>query len=274
MARRSSDGVYNFITALALLGTVLVIGGTVALVLTTPPREATPAELTQVAELLLPTITPSFTWTPTTTPTPTRTPLPPTFTPTPTETLTPTPTHTETPTPLPTATITDTPAPTLTPSLTFTPSASDTPTPTHTPTGPTPTFTASPSPFLFSLREPVQYVRNFANSAQCAWQGVGGQVINLNGTPFVGNLLVHVFNNNFSGKVPIGSNSLYGIAGPNGENSGWEIRVENNVNSLLYFVQLESQNGVPVSETVQLQFNSSCDANVAIVTFVQNRPIQ
>lgn len=274
MARRSSDGVYNFITALALLGTVLVIGGTAAIVLTTPPREITPAEQTQVAALLLPTITPSFTWTPTLTFTPTRTPLPPTFTPTPTETFTPTPTETPTFTPTPSATITDTPAPTLTPSLTFTPAATDTPTPTHTPTGPTPTFTPSPSPFLFSLRDPVQYVRNFANSAQCAWQGVGGQVIGLNGTPFVGNLLVHVYNNNFSARVPIGSNSLYGSPGPNGENSGWEVRVENNVNSQLYFVQLESQNGIVVSETVQVQFNSSCDGNAAIVTFIQNRPIQ
>jgi len=274
MARRSSDRVYNLVTAFALLGTILVIGGTAAIVMTTPPRGISPAEQTQVAALLLPTLTPSATWTLTPTATLTHTPLPPTFTPTPTETLTPTPTPTPTFTFTPTATITDTPAPTLTPSTTPTPSASDTPTPTFTPTGPTPTFTASPFPFLFRLRDPVQYVRNFANSAQCAWQGVGGQVINLNGTPFVGNLLVHVFNNNFSGKVPIGSNSLYGAPGPNGENSGWEIRVENSVNSQLYFVQLESPNGVQVSETVQVQFNSSCDGNAAIVTFVQTRPVQ
>lgn len=274
MARRSAEGVYNFITGLALLGTLLVIGGTIAIVLTTPPRQITPAEQTQLAALLLPTITPSFTWTPTLTPTSTPTPLPPTLTPTPTETLTPTATDTPTFTPTPSATITDTPAPTLTPSLTFTPVATDTPTLTPTPTGPTPTFTPSPSPFLFRLRDTVQYVPNFANSAQCAWQGVGGQVINLNGTPFVGNVFVRVFNNNFSDRVPIGSNSLYGSPGPNGENSGWEVRVENSINSQLYFVQLESPNGAVISETVQVQFRSSCDANAAIVVFVQTRPLE
>lgn len=275
MAKRgSSDGTYNFITVLALLGTVAVIVGLIIVVVTAPPRAITPLEQTQIAEALIPSPTASATWTTTSTATATATALPPTFTLTPTETLSPTPSTTPSPSPVPSATITDTPAPTLTPSQTLTPVASFTPTPSITPTGATPTFTASPSPFLFSVPQPVQLARNFANSAQCAWQGIGGQVVNLTGTPFVGNLVVHVYNNQTDTRVPIGSNSFYGTTGPNAETSGWEVKVGDAVNSLLYFVELESQNGTQVSDTVQVQFSGSCDANVAVITFVQTRPIQ
>lgn len=269
--RRSSDGVYNFITVVSLLGTIGVIIGVIVALVTASPRDITPLEQTQIAEAIIPSPTASATWTETPTVTPTATA---TATLTPTETLTPTPSFTPTVSPAPTATITDTPAPTFTPSQTFTPEATATITPTDTPIGPTPTFTASPSPFLFSVRDQPQFVRNFANAAQCAWQGIGGQVVNLNGTPFVGNINVHVYNNQLDTRVPIGSNSLYGSAGPNGETSGWEVRVGDTVNNLLYFVELESQSGTKVSDTAQIQFSGSCEANAAIVTFVQNRPIQ
>jgi hypothetical protein len=271
---KGSNLVYNIISLLALLGTLLVIIGVAVIVLLTPPPPPSPLELTQLAEAIIPTRTPTDTPTATSTPTVTRTPLPPTFTLTPTETFTPEPTATFTPSITPSATITDTPAPTFTPSITPTPAATNTPEPTATPTGPTPTFTPSVSPYLFALRDQVQFVRNFANSAGCAWQGIGGQVINLNGTPFVGNLVVHVYNNNFDRKVPVGSNSFYGTAGPNGETSGWEVQVGNAVDSQLYFVQLESQAGTQVSDTVQVRFAANCDGNAAIVTFLQTRPLQ
>ena len=272
--RSSSDGVYNFISILAIISTIAVIVGTIAIVAGTPPRGITPLQQTQIAEAIIPTPTASSTATETLTPTLTRTPLPPTFTLTPTETLTPLPTETFTASPAPSATITDTPAPTFTPSQTFTPAASNTPLPSDTPIGPTATFTASPSPYLFILREPAAFVRNFANSAQCAWQGMGGQVVNLEGTPFVGNLQIHVYNNQFDRTVPVGSNSFYGTAGPNGETSGWEVQVTSAIDTQLYFVQLETQNGTLVSDTVQVQFPSSCEGNVAIINFLQTRPIQ
>ncbi len=253
--------IYNLISLLALVGTLAVIGGVTA-VLLAPPPPPSDAELTAVAALIVPTRTPSETPLPSDTPTLTRTPLPPTFTPTPTETLTPTITPSETPTITPSPTITDTPAPTATPS------------PTPTPTGATATFTPSQSPFPFGLRGEVLFTKNFANTAQCAWQGVGGQVVGLNGQPFTGNLRVRVYNNNFDRTVNIGTNSLYGTTGEGGANSGYELQIANAIDNRLYFVQLETQNGTVVSPTLQIQFPASCDGNVAIVNFIQTRDLR
>jgi hypothetical protein len=127
---------------------------------------------------------------------------------------------------------------------------------------------------VFNQRDQVLFTTNFANSAQCAWQGIGGQVIDLNGVPFVGQLVVHVYNSNFDRKVNIGSNSFYGTSGPNGENSGFEVQVGNAIDTQLYFVQLESSNGAQYSDTIQVQFPSSCDGNVAIINFIQTRELQ
>lgn len=273
--RRASDnaGCYNTITALSLLGTLAVIVG-VVLVLLAPPPPPSDAKLTEVAALLIPSRTPTLSPTPSETPPPTRTPLPPTFTYTPTATETPSITPTETPSITPTATITETPAPTLTPSITFTPAATETFTPTATPTGSTPTFTPSVSPFLFGLREAVRFTPNFANAAGCAWQGIGGQVIGLDGQPFAQNLQIHVYNNGFDRRVSVGSNSLYGSTGANGVNSGWEVNVGTRITGDFFFVRLETINGTPVSDAIQLLFPNTCEGNLAILNFIQLRPLQ
>jgi len=278
MARRrpntnSGAGCYNTITALALLGTLAVIIG-VVVVLLGPPPPPTDAQLTEIAALIVPTRTPTLSPTPVPTQPPTRTPLPPTFTFTPTETPIPTETPTASATVSPTPTITDTPAPTFTPSLTFTPAATDTPSPTETPTGASPTFTPSVSPFVFGLREAVRFAPNFANTALCAWQGVGGQVIGLDGQPFNGRLQVRVFNNQFDRTAAVGSNSFYGTTGANGLNTGWEVVVGTGINPQLYFVRLETVNGTPVSDVIQVQFPNLCEGNLAILNFVQQREIQ
>ncbi len=262
---------YNILSILFLIGTALVVIG-VSVVFLSPAPVTDEAELTAVAGLLIPTREPTATATETLIPTQTRTPLPATFTQTPTETYTPSPTLTNMPSITPSATITETPAPTATASITNTPSATDTPTATDTPSGPTPTFTPSLSPFLFDLRDNVAFVRNFANTAQCAWQGVGGQVIGIDGQPFARNLQVRVYNNSFERIVPVGSNSLYGQTGSNGVSSGYEVQISTTIDNLLYFVQLETVNGVAVSPTYQLQFPSSCEGNAAIVNFLQQRP--
>jgi hypothetical protein len=134
-----------------------------------------------------------------------------------------------------------------------------------TPTGATATYTPSQSPFLFDLRDPLTYRANFANTAGCNWQGVGGQVLNQNGTPYTGQLQVRAYNSQIDRVVSIGTNSLYG------ETSGWEIPLDVNINSQLYFLQLESINGTRLSPVVQLQFNSDCNFNVGIVNFIQTR---
>lgn len=184
-------------------------------------------------------------------------------TPIPTETLTPTVTPSTTPTIAPTPTITDTPGPTLTPSETPTPEATFTPTLEPSPTGPTPT---PPFPYLYNLAEPPVFVRNFANSAGCAWQGIGGKVTGLDGTERAG-LVVAVFSQDgsFNASTITGTNTLYATI------SGWEVKVADTINANTYFVELRSGGGTPISPQIQVTFPSNCDQNAALINFIQVR---
>jgi hypothetical protein len=213
---------------------------------------------------VVPTVRVAPSITPTYTPTITRTPLPPTFTPTFTPSFTPTPgptatiPPTNTPAPIPTETITPTPSPTETLDVTLTN------TPTETPTGPTPT---PPSAFPFAGPDAPQFTRNFANTAGCAWQGIGGTVTDINGNAFANPLQVHVYSQQQDfGRVLTGTNSSYGPA-------GFEVRVANNINRQTYFVRLESQGGTALSPVVQFTFPGDCEQNVAIVNFEQTRSL-
>lgn len=218
-------------------------------------------EVQTVASLPTPVTIPSLT--PSVTPPPTSTP---TDTPTPTETLTPTVTPTETIAPTASPTITDTPGPTSTPTDTPTPQATFTPLPTETPSGPTATFTATTSPFPFDLRNnEIVFTQNFANQAGCAWQGIGGQVFDLNGNPLNG-LRLHIFGPNLDRFVDSGSNTQYG-------QGGWEQPVDNVINTNTYFVQLETTAGTVISPRVQVTFPGDCARNVALVNFIQTRPL-
>jgi len=113
----------------------------------------------------------------------------------------------------------------------------------------------------------VIFTSNFANSAGCAWQGIGGQVFGLDGLEIRG-MQIHVFtpDGRFDQTTPTGSNSLYG------QNSGWEVRVDNQINNLTYLVELRSAGGTPVSQPITVQFPQDCAANLALVRFVQERP--
>lgn len=249
--------IYNVISLVFLLLTILTIVF-VIMRMAGPPAERQEAAVVLPTAVILPSLTPS--------PIPT-TGLPPTFTFTPTDTLTPT--NTLSPTPIPPSatvspTITDTPAPTDTPTITPTPSISPTPLPTETPTGPTPTLAPTQNPYLFELRQgQVILTQNFANTAGCAWQGLGGQVFNTEGTPLNG-LKIHVFGTNFDRTVDSGSNSLYGPG-------GWEVPVDNKINAQSYYVELLSPGGTVVSARIQVTFRSDCARNVALVNFIQTR---
>jgi len=224
-----------------------------------PPAERQITEAALPTPFVLPTLTPS--------PIPT-TGLPPTFTLTPTDTLTPTITLTPSPVPptaAPSSTITDTPSFTATPAPTETPAISPTPIPTETPTGPTPTLAPTQNPYLYELRQgQVIFTQNFANTAGCAWEGLGGQVFNNEGTPLNG-LKIHAFGTNFDRTVDSGSNSLYGPG-------GWEVPVDNKINAQTYYVELLSPGGTVVSARIQVTFPSDCARNVALVNFIQTRP--
>lgn len=222
------------------------------------------------------------------TPVPTRTPFP-TDTSTPTATATATITPSETFTLFPTATFTHTFTPTFTPSETFTPSATFTipPSltitmtlePTNTPNvtdTPVPTATlvpitqeqlpATPSPYPFEIRgQEVIYTANFANSAGCAWQGIGGQVFDIQGQPLPG-LRVHVYGEGVDLTTLTGSNTLYGSI------SGWEIQLANTTQLSTYIVELQTASGTIISPQVQVTFPAACGSNLAMVNYQQVRP--
>ena len=164
------------VTVLAVLVTVLVLGGVLACAL-----------VPSVAE-----VPPTRTFTPTKTPRPTFTPTP-AYTPTPTDTHTPVPT--DTPTPVP-PTDTPTPAP-----------PTDTPTPvppTNTPKPAPPTDTPVPPPP--PPTEPPPYPYEIA-SISCPEQEkevtwVGGGVLDANGEPVMEGIVVRYFTLSSGGKNP------------------------------------------------------------------------
>lgn len=184
----------------------------------------------------------------------------PTFTPT----VTPTATATETPSLTPT--ITNTPGPTDTPSATPTPSVSPTPSATETPdvtaTPPPPT----PSPYLFALRNEIEFIPN-ANVAGCAWTGVSGSVLRQDSQPVTEQYRIRVFSDtgDFENTALTGSNTLFG------EISGWEVPVANVLNTRTYFVRVESLGGTPISDNIRVTFPGDCAQNRAVVRFIQTR---
>jgi hypothetical protein len=259
---RGAELVYNIITLFALVGIVAVMIAVGAL-LAGPPPPVDVAGLPTVGSI--PTATPTI---PTETPTASKTPLPPTFTLTPAPTETPTASATTVPTVTPTPTITDTPAATDTPSITPTASVSPTLTPTETPTGPTPTYTPSDIPYPFNLRDSVTTTANFANTAACNWQGVGGIVLDKAGNPYPKQLIVRgMYNDGITPDitVPTGSSSAYG--GP----SGFELKFATHAEVATYYVKLETINGTQITPLIQVSFTGDCLTNVAIVNFIQTR---
>lgn len=255
----NSARLYNGISILFLALTVVVLV-IVAMMLMrpAPDDEAQLAALPTV--IIVPTATPVP---PSSTPRPT---LPPTFTPTPTDTPIPSNTPTLPPTDTPTSTITDTPGPTSTPSLTPTPAETDTPIPSETPSGPTLTWTPTESPYLFELRDAPLFGPNGVNSAGCAWQGVGGSVLDINGAEANRQFQVRVFGDGFESVVQTGSNSLYGAF------TGWEVPVSNQINNRTYYVRLETLAGTQISRDVPVTFPGDCNSNSAVVRFIQVRP--
>jgi hypothetical protein len=285
---RGSARIYNLITLIFLVLTILVLVVVISR-LAGPPIERNEAAVVLPTQLALPTATPTYTPSLTMTPTFTYTPSP-----IPTDTIMPSPTLSETPDLTATAaefTYTPSLTPSLTPSITNTPEASPTisltPSQTITATLPPtagaevpaqdPNVPPSPvpitqealgptlSPFPFVAREQVIYMGNFANTAGCNWQGVGGQVYDASNQP-LSNINVYVIGaGGFERQTTSGANSLYGT-------SGWEVAVGNGVAPATFIVELRSAANVPISPQVQVQFPGDCARNLALVNFVQTRP--
>lgn len=255
----NSARVYNGISIVFLALTAFITIFVVVSLLGPAPEDEETFDLSLLPQLIqLPTQTPSNT--PTATLTPTRTP-------TPTDTPTPSITPTETPTLAPSATITETPGPTETPSNTPTPSISPTPTATDTPTGPTMTFTPSAVPYYFDISGQVFFSANGVNSAGCAWQGIGGNVVGLDGLEVTQSFQIRVFGHNgFEQITQTGSNTLYGGV------SGWGVTVANAIAPTTYYVRLETTFNTPLSPDIQVTFPGDCNGNSAIVRIAQTQP--
>lgn len=251
---RGNERIYNLVSIVFLvLSLIACLGFTIFLLLPTATEEV--ASLP--TEVIIPTSTPTVT------PTITRTPLPPTFTPTFTATFTVTVPATITPTLTATATVTATQTITATPDFTSTASVTPTDEATATPSGPSPT---PPSPYLFGVTDEITFTRNFANSAGCAWQGIGGTVSGLNGAPYTTPLVVRVYGGGLvqDQTATSGTNSFYGP-------TGFEVQVANTISTSTYFVALESRAGTVVSDAIQVTFPGDCERNVALINFVQLR---
>ncbi len=266
--------VYNLISIFFLVLTIVAIA-LVATRMSAPAPVPTPVAFTLPTSAALPSITPTFTPTNTDVPTATDTPLltdTPTITSTVTWTLIPSPTDTLTFTPSPTIP-TDTPRPedTIPPSLTITNTLAVTltETPTITPTlndfTPQPTE-PPPSPYPFVLSDnQVIYTLNFANTAGCSWQGIGGQVFDLTGLPLQ-QMRIHVFGNGVDVYTASGSNTLYGL-------SGWEVPLNSSLTGNSYIVELQSAQGTAISPQITVTFEmNNCSKNLALVNFEQTRP--
>ncbi len=195
---------------------------------------------------------------PTLTHTPPAPDLAPTWTPqSPHATVEPTATNTRSPRETPTIT------PTF-PPPTNTPTETPTPTPTETP-GPSPTPTNTRAPYQFTKDEmsPV-YLRNHANTAECNWLGIAGDVRDLQGNPVpTGQYRVHVWGSGINERVPVGGAPAY-------SESGYEQFVFDAPVIRDYNIQLETSNGSVVSQVYAVQTRASCNQNLLIFNFVQN----
>jgi hypothetical protein len=178
--------------------------------------------------------------------------------------------------PLPTPTLIDfsvveaaaqaaTAVPTELPTLPPAPTPTTTPIPVPSPTsvGVGPGGTNTPAIFPFTLQdEAVTYTAN-GNGEGCNWLSIAGQVFDIDGNPVV-SLPVQVTGENFE------QIEFTGTADPFGE-SGYEVFLNTEPSEAEYEVRLLNTTGMPLSEPVIVRTLDSCEGNVAIVNFVQNR---
>ena len=181
---------------------------------------------------------------PTLTPTPLQ--LEPTWTASPTlfvtETSTPRPTFT----PLPTSTSFSLVPPTRTPK------------PTSTPKAP---FTAS--------QQQTDSTLIHQDIPACNWAGIGGTVVDNNGSPVIG--VVIVLRGSLDGKL-VDQTTVSGINKEYGP-SGFEFKIGDApvaTNKTLY-VQLVDQSNIPLSDPIYVTTSADCTKNLVIVRFKKTR---
>lgn len=186
-------------------------------------------------------------------------------------------------TPSPTETATVQPSPTLiqataTSEATATEAATETPTITATASLPTATaFTVKPSPTSTPAGRMPYELQNgsptpvdstiFHPELGCAFMGVGGQVIDLNGAPVIG--LAVELSGTLNGKEVL-LLSLTGAAPQYGP-GGYEIQLSDQptASNGTLFIQLKNQNGVAISERIPFSTYNECGKNLILIFFKQ-----
>jgi hypothetical protein len=144
----------------------------------------------------------------------------------------------------------------LPPSATPLPTAGPTPTFTPIPLG---VFGAQSGGFSFALTssQPV-YIAN-ANNQGCNWSSIAGTVTDANGAALDG-YGVHVTGEGVDAVVFSGAALTFG-------SGGFELFLNGAPHDNTYSVQLLSPQGTVVSDVYKVATKSTCDQNVAIVTF-------
>jgi hypothetical protein len=150
------------------------------------------------------------------------------------------------------------------------PTATVTPPPTA---GPTPTFTPLPAeaiqgppslfPFVVANNGAV-YVPN-GNESGCDWASIAGSVTDLVSAPLDG-YAIHITGDNLDETVYSGSVQSFGPG-------AFELFLNGAPQVGTYTIQLLSPQGVPLSETYTITTRATCEENVAVVSFLQTRPI-
>jgi hypothetical protein len=185
---------------------------------------------------------------PTDTPSQTFTPLPPTSTPIASRTPSFTPT-----------------IPTNTPTVTYTPviavQSTLPPATTNQTSGSNPVYTPSQFPFTVN---PIRYVANTTKEG-CNWQSIIITALDMSNKPAQG-VVAHVSQPpNLDEYDPLNQHSQLG-------DNSFEVLLGSTPRDDQYTVQLVNRTGGAISDAISVPTKSSCDQNVAVVTFVQNHP--
>lgn len=126
---------------------------------------------------------------------------------------------------------------------------------------PMPTVINDESLFPF-VHEEILYAPN-SNQLGCNWWSIAGTVTDMNGNPING-YRVRVIGEDLNEVVFSGASQAFG-------EGGYELPLVGTPQQAQFTVQLFSPEDIALSDEIDVITQDSCDANVAIINFVQNR---
>lgn len=128
-----------------------------------------------------------------------------------------------------------------------------------------PVVTRFPPIWFVASPDGPLYLQNFANDAGCNWLGVAGEVFDLGGHPAAyGAYRVHVWGSGVDGRPLVGDAPAYGPA-------GYEQALFDEPVVRHYSLQLETAGNRIVSPVYHVQTRASCNQNLLLFNFVQER---